>query len=391
MNTVTGSHGSNRAAELEHIIQQLEELNSEAFAKNLWIRTKWNTSNQMPWHLGSSATPPHLPQNLPVEHPPAVPCVWKWRDIGPYLHQLADLCPLELTERQSVLLINPGFGMKGVKVTNTMRIAISIYKHGNQAESHLHTPNASRTLLSEAGGHTIVEGERIEPKRGDIVFTPNGTWHEHGNNDRSPVIWADLLDLPLLDYLGAIWVRHDSQNAPKLGEADKAFSQKFYKRGGLKPLSVHSRGEGRHVTPMFHIKGTDVFDALNELKSYEGSPYEGVILELVDPVTGKSALPTLSHRAQLLRANESTDLFRQTASTVYCVMEGSGYTEIDGEVFDWEKNDFFVVPNHRWRRHVNTGGKDAILYSYSDVPLLSKIGLYRAQAKNKSGGVIELA
>jgi gentisate 1,2-dioxygenase len=383
--------GSNRTAELEHIIAQLEGMNVEAADKNLWIRTKWNSVHQTPWHLGSSVVPPQLPQNLPVEHAAALPCVWKWSDIEPYLYKLAELCPLELTERQSVLLVNPGFGTKGMKVTNTMRIAISIYKPGNEASAHLHTPNASRTLLSEIGGHTIVEGERIEPKRGDIVFTPNGTWHEHGNQDNQPVIWADLLDWPLLDFLSATWVRNDAENATKYKKPDLSFSERFYGHGGIRPLfSVHTRGEGRNVTPMFHIKGSDIIATLKDLSRYDGDLHEGIIVELVDPMTGESAFPTMSHRAQLLRPGETTLPFRHTASTVYCVMDGSGQTDVDGKILEWEKNDFFVVPNNRWRQHINKGPKPAVLYSYTDQPLLSKIGLYRAQCKSANGWTADI-
>lgn len=378
--------------DLKRVIEELERLNREARERDLWIRTKWNMANQAAWHLGSSEPPQPGPHNLPVEHKTPVAHVWKWSDIERYLNTLMDLCPLELTERQSVLLTNPAFGLTGVKVTNTIRIAISIYKPGDKATSHLHTPNASRTILSDTGGYTIVEGERIEPKRGDLVFTPNGTWHEHGNDDDRPVIWADTLDWPLFDFLGLVWARNDFENAVEHGNPAQGFSARFYGRGGLRPaFTAHSRGEGRDLTPMFHYHGSDIRAALIELRAYEGDPYEGVPIEIVNPHTGDAVFPTLSYRAQLLRAGEKTFPYRQTASQVFCVIEGSGYTEVDGERLEWGKNDFFVVPSHRWRKHVNTGKADAILYSYCDAPLLSRIGQYRAQGKLDSGKVIDLA
>src|SRR5690606_4951543 len=101
--------------------------------------------------------------------------------------------------------------------------------------------------------------------------------------------------------------------------------------------------------------------------------------------------PTLSYLAQLLRPGEATQPYRQTASQVFFVLEGSGHTDVDGERLEWEKNDFFVAPSHRWRSHVNTGPGDAILYSYTDAPLIKKIGMYRAQTKLPSGKIAELA
>ncbi len=48
-----------------------------------------------------------------------------------------------------------------------------------------------------------------------------------------------------------------------------------------------------------------------------------------------------------------------------------------------------MVPNFVWRRHLNTGKKDAILYSVSDAALLKNIGHYRAQGRT-NGKVVEL-
>ena len=392
MATAKEAISSERARELELIINELEELNEEARDRNIWIRTRWNLPNQKSWHLGTSDTPDKGPYTLGVEHDAPQPHVWKWADIEHYLLKLVDLCPLELTERQSVLLTNPAFGTKGVKVANTMRIAISLYKNGDDATSHMHSPNASRTIISEAGGYTVVEGERIHPKRGDLVFTPNGTWHEHGNEDKEPVIWADTLDWPLIDYLGCAWARNDWENAANNKGPVEGFSGKFYGHGGIRPrFEAHPRGEGYNVTPMFHYDGATIREALNDLREYDGDPYEGVTVEFVNPHGGQPVFTTISYRAQILRPGEETLPYRHTASTIFWVMQGSGYTEVDGEQMAWNKNDFFVVPNHRWRRLVNSGTEDAIIYSYTDEPLISKIGHYRAQGKDRSGAVVDLA
>ena len=391
MATTAQSIKTEREIELEAIINELEELNDEAQERKLWIRTRWNLPNQKSWHLGNSERPAPGPYTLGVEYPAAQPFVWKWADIEKYLMTLVDLCPLELTERQSVLLTNPAFGTKGVKVTNTMRVAISIYKKGDIAESHMHTPNASRTIISDSGGYTMVEGEKIFPKRGDLVFTPNGTWHGHGNDDDSPVIWADTLDWPLTDFLGCAWGRNDDPNEGNNSGPDIDFSSKFYGRGGLKPLfKAYHRGEGRKVTEMFLYKSTDIRAGLKDLKNYDGDPHEGVIIECVNPTDGEPVFSTLSYRAQLLRPGEKTLPLRHTASTIYFTLEGEGYTEVDGERFEWGKNDFSVVPSHRWRSFKNTGSEDAILYSYTDAPIIEKLGHYRVQGKNKSGAVEEL-
>jgi len=49
-----------------------------------------------------------------------------------------------------------------------------------------------------------------------------------------------------------------------------------------------------------------------------------------------------------------------------------------------------VVPNFLWRRHINTGSGDAVLYTVTDAALLKNIGQYRAQGKDQDGKVVQL-
>ena len=54
--------------------------------------------------------------------------------------------------------------------------------------------------------YTNIEGERCEASRGDLILTPNGTWHDHGNEGTTPVIWIDMLDWPLMEMFDCAWV-----------------------------------------------------------------------------------------------------------------------------------------------------------------------------------------
>ncbi len=72
-------------------------------------------------------------------------------------------------------------------------------------------------------------------------------------------------------------------------------------------------------------------------------------------------------------------------------MAGKGVTEIAGRRFEWRENDIFVVPGFVWRRHLNPGRGDAVLYAVCDMPLYQKIGQYRPQGRLADGTVVELA
>lgn len=383
---------------------QMEALNPEAKKLQFWIRTQKNAPAQEPWFSTADTdnTGKLASGQVGKNQLKAVPYRWRWSDYRPYLQKIsdiaagADVAPVEFADRQSIVLMNPGLTER-IQVTNTIRCAISIYNPGDIAPAHVHSPNASRTILTDNGGYTNIEGERCEARRGDVILTPNGTWHDHGNDGEEPVVWIDTLDWPLMEYLDCAWVDQDYQAAA--GTTDRTqpvrhvdgYSQKLYKNGGMRPTFVsHQRGFSQRLTPLFHYSGVDIRNSLVDLKDETGDPYEAIQMELVNPVTGESVFPTLRYGAQLLRPNEATRPKRETSSGYYVVINGEGYTEINGQKFDWKPNDVVAVPNFLWRRHVNTSSEDAILYSVSDAALMRNIGQYRAQGKDNAGNVIQL-
>jgi gentisate 1,2-dioxygenase len=385
--------------------EAMEQLNAEAGKLHIWLRTQANAPAQRPWFRETGIeTSGQLAggrvgaaQLKPVAHR------WRWREIAPYLNRIAeiaraaDVSPIEFAERQQFLLTNPGLGGR-LQVTSTMRCAVSIYNPGDLAPVHIHTPNASRTILTDKGGYTTIDGERCQAARGDLILTPNGTWHDHGNDGAEPVAWIDVLDFPLMEFLDCVWLdeafpgeTEGNARAQRVTRPN-SYSHKLYGEGGLVPRFVsHQRGFGRETTPMFHYRGADIREALGRLRQEEGDPYEAIALRFVNPTSGASLFPTLDYGAVLLRPGEATRFKRETASTLYVAMEGEGVTEIAGQPLDWQANDIFVVPSFAWRRHVNNGKTDSVLYTVSDAPLLEKIGQYRAQGRLSDNTVAELA
>ena len=52
------------------------------------------------------------------------------------------------------------------------------------------------------------------------------------------------------------------------------------------------RGHGQKTTPMFHYRGPEIRETLEDLKRYDASPYDGVIVEFLDPVNARPPFPT---------------------------------------------------------------------------------------------------
>lgn len=326
------------------------------------------------------------------------PYLWHWTDIEPRLRHAARIVPVEDCERRALLFANPGLGGRPFMST-TLLGAYSLYNAGEVAPVHRHTPCASRFVLEGEGGYTVVEGEKCRLRRGDLVITPNGTWHDHGNEGPDPLIWVDILDVPLVEGLNATMFEFDYAEADPQSNSGEPVptdyqtvtvpddhSTRLYAAGGMKPLFAdRKRGSGNH-SPMFLYRWEDMRAAFDRMRDYDGSPYDGIIIEYCDPSNGNPVMPSMSFRAQMLRPGERTQTHRHMSSTIYVVLEGQGWTDVDGTRLEWRQNDVFVVPTWKWHAHANAlTDRDAVLYSVTDEPVLRLLGLYREQMRGADG------
>jgi gentisate 1,2-dioxygenase len=115
----------------------------------------------------------------------------------------------------------------------------------------------------------------------------------------------------------------------------------------------------------------------------EIDPYDGVLLEYANPVTGGHTLPTMSARIQMLRPGEATRPHRHTGTVQYHVVSGHGATILDRDQpvqLDWEDHESFEIPTWRWHQHRNDSQTDpAILFTISDAPIAEAFGFYREE------------
>lgn len=339
---------------------------------------------------------------LPAPPRRAVPYCWKWADLYPLMLKTLEMS-VERSFRRSLMFSNPGLYPQPF-LTPALNGACSVYLPGEVAPVHRHTPSASRFGLEGVGGFTTVDGEKCRMTRGDLIVTPRGAWHDLGNDGDEPIFFLDIVNDPLVLALGGTFYDvdyterdpHAPSGPPLRPEAQRVtepldHSHKLYATGGLVPrFEAHSRPRGRD-NPMFVYRWAETRATLDGLRLYDGSPYDGIILEYVNPETGDSALPTMSFYAQLLRPGERTLAHRHTAGTVYCVLEGEGVTEVEGTRLMWSRNDLFVVPGWMWHEHVNLSDKaDAVLYSVSDLATLRKLGLYREEGRTAKGEVLTI-
>jgi gentisate 1,2-dioxygenase len=311
-----------------------------------------------------------------------IPYLWSWEAVRPLLLRAGELITAEEAERRVLMYLNPG-NPPQIGATATLYAAAQLILPGETARAHRHSPAALRFIIEGEGAYTCVEGEKIFMAPGDLILTPAMVWHDHGNEGSAPVMWLDGLDIPLTTSLNCMFVEGFSKESQ--GEsAPRQRSEKLYGRGLFPSESLAP--PARPYSPVWAYRWTEAREALDVLAQSSGpDPFDGAILRYVDPATGGEALPTMGCRLQLLRKGTHTAAHRHSPSIVYHVAEGSGYSVLDGVRFNWRKGDTFAVPIWRWHEHV-TENADAVLFSITDEPVLSPLGLVRSEAYAENGG-----
>lgn len=97
----------------------------------------------------------------------------------------------------------------------------------------------------------------------------------------------------------------------------------------------------------------------------------------------------LGGSAERLSAGASSPAVRETASSVYHVIEGNGYSEINGKRVGWKQNDTFCIPAWYRYQHFADPGKPVYLYRFDDKPMLKALGFYRVEGEDTEKYVAE--
>ena len=153
--------------------------------------------------------------------------LWKWDKIEPVVRSMADfVAPGKDAERRIVRIANPG--VPELTATHTISIAFQYLLPGEVAPAHRHSPNAMRFMIDGQGAYTTVNGDKCTMHPGDLILTPAGDWHDHGNEGTGPVMWMDILDSPVVRFLEALTMEsypHEKQIAgSQNGRSERLFS-----------------------------------------------------------------------------------------------------------------------------------------------------------------------
>jgi gentisate 1,2-dioxygenase len=310
---------------------------------------------------------------------PAVPTIWRYRDMRPQLLRAIDLITAKEAERRVFMLENPGLPGTGY-ITTSLYCGLQVIKPGEIAPAHRHSTNALRFIIEGEGGYTTVEGERVVMRPGDFVLTPGWSWHDHGHRGDAPVIWLDALDNPFGQFFGAIFRENyeDDAQAPSLAEGDAAA------RYGSNLMPIEHR-TGRTSSPLLVYPYDRTREALLRLAtSGPLHPSHGIKMRYANPLDGGYVYPTIAVFIQNLPKGFSGQSYRSTDGTVFNVVEGRGTAQIGDRTFDFEPHDVFVVP--AWTHYHLTATEECVLFGLSDRAAQEKLGFWREEDPSNSVG-----
>jgi gentisate 1,2-dioxygenase len=313
---------------------------------------------------------------LPQPKSPARVHKWSYDRARDFLMRAGSLISASQAERRVLILENPGLpGLSGI--TPSLYAGLQLILPGEIAPAHRHTQSALRFVIEGAGAHTSVDGEKAVMQPFDLVLTPGGQWHDHGNASKTPMIWLDGLDIPTVRHFDASFAeKYADEQFPEAAPAGDSLN--VYGRN-LRPLRGRIADRRPTHQPLFHYPYQDWRAALDALAARGGTvdPHLGHALEFLNPANGGSIMPTISAHVRLLPAGFESRERRSTDGTIFVVVEGQGIAAIESETITLSPRDILVVPS--WKTTRFHAHSQLVLFGYSDKACQEKLSLYREE------------
>jgi gentisate 1,2-dioxygenase len=256
--------------------KEVEELND--LLRGRWVSGLWNLDHAERPSDPKTRVQPHL---------------WRWHDVYDSLVQAKEKITVGRgsVERRVIRLVNPGLPETQM-TSHTMLLSFQLIQPGEVAPAHRHTMSAFRFILQGQGAYTNVDGQKMIMEDGDLILTPQGSWHEHAHEGDENMIWIDGLDVPFVQALQVI--SFDPYRPGRLPVQERPDPGVYY--GLTRPVE-----EIKTHPPLLHYHWRDTCESLQQLARTATNPFDGVAMEYVNPATGGSTLPTMSCQVQMLR------------------------------------------------------------------------------------------
>lgn len=315
--------------------------------------------------------------------PAAVPYRWRWKEIYDLAVRAGDLVPVGRGgERRAISLANPG--LPGLPhATPTLWAAVQYLGPNEVAPVHRHAQNAFRFVLEGDGVWTVVNGDSVAMRRGDLLLTPGWAWHGHHNPTDRPMAWLDGLDIPLSSALDTEFFQFGPATLDDRSTPGRSRAERLWGQPGLRPVSALT---DLPKSPLAAYRWEHTDAALTAQLELEDEGHEGVAspghaaIRFTNPTTGDDALPTIRTEMHRIRAGAVVPESRESASSVWQVFEGDGVFLLNGERLEVGRGDVVTVPSWTEVRIEARGELD--LFRFGDHPVMERLHLYLTDRTN---------
>ncbi|WP_416566177.1 cupin domain-containing protein [Nocardia testacea] len=310
--------------------------------------------------------------------PAALPHVWKWSELLDIARRSGELVPVGRGgERRAIGLANPGLAPTAY-ATPTLWCAIQWLGPRETAPEHRHAQNAFRFVIEGEGVWTVVDGDPVAMRRGDLLMTPGWCFHGHHNETDEPMAWIDGLDVPLAHDLDFGFFEFGPEKVTDTSTPPISRSERLWAHPGLTPLSAQAPAGS---TPIAAYRWAHTDRALAEQLLLEKEGHAATVepghaaIKYTDPSTGGDVLPTIRCEFHRLRAGATTAPRREVGSSVWQVFQGDGRVTLGPEELTLTTGDLFVVPSWvPWSLDART---ELDLFRFSDAPVVEKLQYHR--------------
>jgi gentisate 1,2-dioxygenase len=249
--------------------------------------------------------------------------------------------------RQGMLI-----GTDGGVPTRSIDCRIVEIPAGGRTSTHRHTYDAIMFVLS-GRGYTLIGGERYDWEPWDALHLPAWSWHQHGNRDaRDPARYLAFTTAPLMELFNLLAVEElgDSPPPPSarparplaevVAAAKQSGARSSYEAELERALAQEEARRG--ATRITRWKETHL--VLNPKGSKSAF--------LIDPSLGYRTTGITAVMFQIAPGSWQAS-HRHGGEAVLYIVEGRGYSLIDGERYDWEAGDGVLVGKWSWHQHFN--------------------------------------
>jgi len=269
-----------------------------------------------------------------------------------------------------------------------------VFVHNIKKSSGRHRHQGGIVLyVIEGKGATEVDGEVIEWEAGDLVLLPvkaGGVEHKHFNSDPNKECrWIAFIYNPLFDHVASelTQIEVSQKFLGEFGSRDDFVLDKIKNKSGSKffeerykgmeepaaeidkgKLSFNSRKEKLMSINFYNetikLRDQQRLQMKNALWLIKGKdlPWEnnlhGIMRWYLHHAIDDTVVKTLNFYVQEIPKNSRSGKLRYQGNAVIFIIQGKGYTVIDGVKYEWEADDVIQLPLRRDGvifQHVNSG------------------------------------